>query len=723
MIMRIAILCTILLLQPSWCATPAPQSKSKTVRLLIIDSSGQQEYYYRNVILLAQSVGFKVTYKNFYDIIQNDPILDYDALFFFTSIDLLKNLKHDHGQKFIKILENLGRAHNKLIGFFSPATPRYNEMLFTINAAMLDTIGVFNDEQEKIALIKPAVHTFLKHMLQGDGQKGKVYGTTLLRQDFEGQALINQEQNNSPATMNFNTIIDKQTNEVIAALMPIKQDFSDVIKKTLPSGMYIKNNKSNTIYFLSKVSEFNFADIAENFFKTPFHLPQRNELLMVAQQMLFELHTAFVNQGMPINIEQSRPALPERLTLEFMSTEKKRAEININTLLQQNPLYDWIAQQGITCAWEAPADYELYEDPTIEQRKKDDRQAVADLQAKALESGIKFIYDAHINLIWFEFNPELFLSEHGLCKDKKQEFASRVIKIATAIKKQFENTDRPFPKIFMGTDITSNFRLYPVSQPAVDVFDRSYTKIPSPLDYKQYWKPELIDIFTLFYTTFNHQLPITGIFLDFEMYHAQDQAGAYTDLMDFSTTSWELYCMQNSDNKAQAAQTVPERVAYLIKHKAFNNYFSVLQHQATKLGQSIKKHLRSIMPNIIIGAYAMTLPSSWFYRGIMAGLSSEKEPLILATFNTDFYSHYQWLTDNNMHFIHGAPILLSKLQTQENFCIVPELLKYHYFAWYLRPSRMVYDRTQLGKIWWESEASPLDIETLAEGIAQSDNKL
>ena len=94
----------------------------------------------------------------------------------------------------------------------------------------------------------------------------------------------------------------------------------------------------------------------------------------------------------------------------------------------------------------------------------------------------------------------------------------------------------------------------------------------------------------------------------------------------------------------------------------------------------------------------MTLPSSWFYRGIMAGLSSKEEPLILATFNTDFYSHHQWLVRNDLHFIHGAPILLSKLQAQEKFCIVPELLKYHYFAWYLRPSRMVYDQKNNGLV-------------------------
>lgn len=713
MVSRIAIVCVCFVVGSNYAANPVSQTQLKPVKLLIIDTAGQQEYYYRNVILLAQSVGFQVTYKNFYDIISNDSILDYDALFFFTSIDLLKNLKHDLGQKFIKILEHLGRSRNKLIGFFAPATPRYSEMLFTINAALLDTIGVFNDEQ-RVALIKPAAHSFLRHMLQGDAQKGKMYGTTLLRQDYEGQALINKEQNSSPTAMNFKPIIDEQTNEVIAALMPIAQDFSDVIKKTLPAGMYIKNNTRNTIYFLSKVSEFNFADIAENFFKTPFHLPQRNELLMVAQQMLFELHTAFVNQGMPINIEQSRPALPEILTLEFIGKEKKRAESNINELLNNNPLYDWIAKQGITCAWEEPGDYWLYEDPTIEQRKKEDRQAVGDLQALALESGIKLIYDAQINLVWFEFNPELYLSEHGLRKDKKDEFINRVSSIAAAIAKQFKNSDRPFPKIFIGTDITSNFRSHPVSQPAVDVFDHTYSKIASPLDFKQFWKPELIDIFNIFYTTFNKQLPITGIFLDFEMYHAQDQTGAYTDLMDFSTTSWQLYCMHNGDNESQALETVSERVAYLIKHKAFNDYFSILQRQAMKLGQSIKKHLRSIMPEVIIGAYAMTLPSSWFYRGIMAGLSSQKEPLILATFNTDFYSHYQWLIDNNMHFIHGAPILLSKLQTQENFCIVPELLKYHYFAWYLRPSRMVYPQKEGN--WWSSEASPLDADTLAKGI-------
>jgi len=704
-------------------ASEITQTQEAPVKLLIIDTAGQQEYYYRNMILLAQSVGFNVEFKNFYQIISDDDHKDliskYDAVFFLTSLDLLKNLKSDLSRKFIQILESFASARNKLIGFLVPSTPRYNDMLFKITVAIAETIGTFKDKQgvvQKNALLRQPLYTFLRYMLQGDAQKGAMYGTTL----------INQGQSSMPAILDefgqpFTNHVDNQTQEVIATLLPIKQDFSPIIQKTLPSGMYIKNRKLNNIYFISKVSEFNFADVAENFFKTPLHLNQRQELLMVAQQMLVELYNAYTTGAMQLDAQVTRPPLPKKLTLSFMKQEKRRADAQIKNNIKNNPLYDWIIKQGISCAWEEPNDYFLHEDYGLSERTQN-ADEIESLKEQALEQGIKFLYDARINVAWFEFNPELYLCPHGKNKGQKKQFIDRVTKIAIALKQQFSSDDRPLPQIFMGTDITSNYRthianeeFHPVHQAAQDVFNNTYSKIPSPLDFKHFWQPELTEIFDIFYSTFGKVLPITGVFLDFEMYHAQDQASGYSDMMDFSTISWELY--SKTDKNAQGLGSVPERVAYLTKNKGFKKYFKTLEHEAHLLGHTIKKHLQKIMPNVVIGAYAMTLPHSWFYRGMFAGLGSKESPLILATFNTDVYSHYRWLLEHDIHVIHGAPIMLSKIQTTKDLSLISELLQYHYFVWYLRPSRMVYDKTKLKNIWFGSEMSPLNKDTLATGIA------
>jgi hypothetical protein len=122
------------------------------------------------------------------------------------------------------------------------------------------------------------------------------------------------------------------------------------------------------------------------------------------------------------------------------------------------------------------------------------------------------------------------------------------------------------------------------------------------------------------------------------------------------------------------------------------------------------------MPDLLIAVYLPTLPTSWFYRGILRGLSSQDEPLVTATFNTDFYSHAQWLADHNIHLIHGTPILLSKIQCAQDFSLITKFLQYHDFVWYNRPSRMVY-RNRKGK-WWSTEASDLDAHILAKEVGK-----
>jgi hypothetical protein len=183
--------------------------------------------------------------------------------------------------------------------------------------------------------------------------------------------------------------------------------------------------------------------------------------------------------------------------------------------------------------------------------------------------------------------------------------------------------------------------------------------------------------------------------------------------MDFSPCSWQLYCKHTPHAPSQA-NSVEQRVKYLTQHQEFKRYFAILEHEAANIGRMIKKHVTTKIPNLLIGVYAQTMPSSWFYRGIMRGLGSKDAPMILATFNTDYYSHYQWLLHNKIYAIHGVPFLLSKFQQPQDFNLIAQLRKYHNFSWYLRPSRMLYEKKD--GFWWSSETSPLDSKTLAQQI-------
>jgi hypothetical protein len=57
--------------------------------LLLIDTQGKEEHYYRNIILLADCVGFKTDYRNLYGILENPDINSYDAIIFMLSPSML----------------------------------------------------------------------------------------------------------------------------------------------------------------------------------------------------------------------------------------------------------------------------------------------------------------------------------------------------------------------------------------------------------------------------------------------------------------------------------------------------------------------------------------------------------------------------------------------------------------------------------------------------------
>jgi hypothetical protein len=681
--------------------------------MLLIDTQGHPRYYYRNLILLAKSVGFDVDYRNFYDLLQNDQISNYSTVFFVMSSDLVKNIKHPLSQKIIKIIEDYTKLGNKMVAVLLPSTSTFNKNVVAVISQLLETFNIIDETQPKKVQehMGSALNTYVSIALQNDAQIGSLFGTTLINKKPVTLPKIKDNQGNI-----LKNILDEYSREIIAATLPQYGNFSEQIQKTLPAGFYLKNKKTNTIFLISKASAFTFADIVENFFRCPYNLHERNELLQVAQQMLLELFQVQSNHMMPNIIQKQLPPLPIELTQDFILHEKNRAHKTLAKNIKKNGPYSWIINEGIVAAWEAPEDYFLNEDEKKLQAMRDQHLA-QELKDKALIHGVQFIYDARINLVWLEFNPEIYLSKNARLNDKKEIFIKQVKALAKAFKSIFNLHKKKLPNIFMGTDITTNFSVNPIHTAVQDVFGHTYSKIPAPLDFDNFWKPELIETFAAFIKHFHAQLPISGIFLDFEMYHAQDQAGGYSQHMDFSSSSWHIYCQQTKTCNPHES-SVNNRVNHLLKHHAFNHYFQVLEYNALTLGKKIKKQLRAIVPDILIGVYMPTLPNSWFYRGMLSGLSSKSEPVIAATFNADFYSHYTWLRDQNIHCVHGAPILLSKIQSPQDFQLLTYVMRYHDFFWVSRPSRMLY-REKKGR-WWSSEASPMDPNILAKGIARAD---
>ncbi len=716
--MNYKLLCGVALSCTALFSTPKP------ISLLVVDTQGKDAYYYRNLIMLATSAGFTVDYKNIYDLLENSDVSQYQALFFMMSPQMLTIqptssffnallcvLPRLHSSTIPEycwnILYSFAQQSNKAIGIILPGHMRYSPKLQKQAYKAVQKLGTL---KHRASPTKRLVRQFVTYITSPDASKGSLFGTSLINSGNPTFPTITDRKGKD-----ITKIINPDTNEITAILTPIgRERYDERIQRAFPVGLLIKDAPKNNLYLISKTSEFDFADLFEHFFKNPFSIEDRNELLNAAQETLLSWHDTYsTNQ---ITIPAQRPKLPHQFSRSYLQKEKERIALQRKDHINK-ALYGWTLDEGISCAWLDPYDFYAYEDAKQKLKKKvtttndlDEATIKNKVETLALSRGIKLIYHAGFNLLWFEFVPEWYLSPHGLRKEQREEYVQRITRLGTQLRSFFAAHNRPLPKIFVGLNLTSNFRTYPVQNPVQDLYGNTYSKIPCPFDMSHFWKPEVLFIFDEFIEIFQEALPIDGIFFDFEMYHAPEQGGMYSDLMDFSDMAWRTYCTQCKDTHALQLKTVKERVTHLQKEKLFRHYFTALEQASRALGNKIKQHMRTKKPNLMFGAYAPTLPYSWFYRGIMAGLSSPSEPLLLATFNTDYASHHQWLTKHHIHLLHGSAVMLSKLKQRNDFMIIPSLLTHHDFVWYNRPSRMIYEYTQeeLDTIWWGIEATPLD---------------
>ena len=709
-------------------------SAPEPVMLLVVDTQGKDAYYYRNLIELARSTGFNVDYKNIYDLLENSDINQYHALFFMMSPQMLTMqpkssffnalvcmLPRLHTSTIPEycwnILQSFAQQSNKAVGIILPGRIRYSPHLQQQAYKAIQRLGVL---KHRTSPTKRLTRQFVTYITSPDTSKGSLFGTSLINPGDPTFPTITDRKGKE-----ISKIINPNNNEITATLTPVERErYNKRIQRALPVGLLIKDTDKNNAYLISKTSEFDFADLFEHLFKNPVSIEDRNELLNAAQETLLSWQQAY--QTNQISSPSSRPTLPKQLTLSHLQKEKDRIAKQQKDHLNK-AIYGWTLDEGISCAWLDPYDFYAQEDGkqklretvTAKTNDLDDATIKNRIETLALKRGIKLIYHAGFNLLWFELLPEWYLSPHGLRKKQREEYIQRIKRLGMQLRRFFAAHNRPLPKIFVGLNLTSNFKTYPVQNPAQDLYGNTYTKIPCPFDMGHFWKPEVLSIFDEFLTTFQDTLPVDGVFFDFEMYHAPEQGGMYGDSMDFSDLAWRTYCKQSKDTDAQTFKTVKERVAYLQKEKRFKQYFTALEQASRVLGGTIKQHMRTKKPDIMLAAYAPTLPYSWFYRGIMAGLSSPSEPLLLATFNTDYASHHHWLTKHHIHLLHGSAIMLSKLKQDNDFLIIPSLLTHHDFVWYNRPSRMIYEYSQeeLDTIWWGIEATSFDARKAMQHIA------
>jgi hypothetical protein len=650
-------------------------------KILIIDTSNNDLHTYRNFNLLAESTGFKPNVKPFYEV-SPQLLNNYQAIFldldgsFLIAIakELAANqtIKDPLLKHAFSLINALSKRSNSSIGIIVPVSNSKSIAIFSLIKQILNKLGL-DINNKSLALF---LDNALSHFMHSDASKSYQYDT----------ALLYKRKQTAKDNIEIEPIAKEE--KFITTMLPQNKEFmlkAAELRPLYPLGIVIKNQQPRNNFFITSKNYLHVADINEPFMLNPIDSALRHSLLLANLAMLSEL-----------NHKQSSTAVqtfPHILTDHYIA-EKKKQVCKERKHLATN--YQWTNNEGIACGW-------MHLDPF-----HNNEEVVAE---HILQSGL--------NMLWLQLRPEWYLSDNcSQTEDQKATYFKQISRFTAALKKKASDINKTPPHLFIGMELSGNFGTKPVNQATSNIYGTHYSKIPAPLDYENYWKKEVIEVFDRFsdhwHQSLGNGLALAGVFLDFEMYHAQNQTGQYTSIMDFSDHSWHLYTKKTNNQMLSNLKTTKDRITYLLQNKQLTNYFSILEHEAQIIGQSIKDHIHKTLPDCIIAAYNINLPHSWFYKGMLAGLSSPKKPVIFASFNNDFYSHYDWLVKNNINLIHLPVILFSKLRDKKDFNLINQLAQQHDGIWFNRYSWLEQPKSAETSFDLNVESSPLDSSLVIE---------
>lgn len=643
----------LVMLSSSLCSME--QSNPKTYRLLFIDTTLENSYCFNRFFALAQQEQFAFEYKPWHAVKLTD-VETYDGVCMNLPVALISPMAGPADsyalQYMQQLVDQLKLLTHKIVIFLLPSIPR---------AKLADLVPQCSAFCTPWApgIPKNIYEDFLEYLLP-KANKSAFYETPLLLKTTDDIPKVDIASQQADA-------------QTVLSCLPANHSYDQ-----RPLALYVYNQDTQNHILFANQDMLTFADIAENFWYNPIDSNVRLNMLGHIQQLFFEL--SHVAQHRTLPEQKTDKKLPPLLKPEFLEAVEQEAR---NQRAKQSR-YQWIEQEQIWCGWAELENY--FKKPlSLNQIKSEDITAV-------LKSGL--------NVLWFEINPEWYLSRYGLRRQQTEQLWTHLKVFMHELHAQSTHLHLPAPRIFIGTDITSNYKSKTARNPVIDIYGRLLPNIPSPLD-DAFWQEELFDVFEAFlnqWPQISHHIPISGIFLDFEMYHAQTQTGQYTSLMDFSDLAWRKYCLATDKIKLHKLP-IQERIRHLHTTQKFDEYHTFLHNQAVSLGKKIKRYFDLKAPQAQCAAYNMLLPYNWFYTGIMAGLSSAQHPLLLATFAQEFFPHTQWLKAQNIHLYHTSALMLSKFRTQKDFDLIDAMAQHHDGVWFNKISRLALSRDKSDWDW------------------------
>lgn len=435
------------------------------------------------------------------------------------------------------------------------------------------------------------------------------------------------------------------TKEVMPfAFLPVRQNSCLEIKNLFPFGVYWFDKKKNNHFIVGSLSIFSCTGIEENYFLCPINPILKEKLKQAVNNFIDEI-CLLITQD-----KQDKGLNVKRI---------------INTPIKKDFKPNFISIRGkkFSVAW-----------------------MEIKTQEPELSRLMKFIFDSNLNYLWITINPNMYYSPNAKNGDKKDEFLGQISLFTSSLKKEAIRKNMAPPKILIGFEIVNNFNEKNLpKESARDLYGSEYIDVPSPLSLS-FWQNEIktpLEKFIKDWNSVSNGIVLGGVIIDLEMY-CRKTACTFLPTMGFSQQSISGF-MEKRYFRDLPIHTFTE---YLINNRLGSEYFSYLESSAERIGSHLKLFFNKNLPSGLIACYAPIISTDWFYKGFYKGLSSEKDPLYLFTFNSEMAEHRKWLESKGIHIKHASVLMLSKLQDKNDFYWTDKIIKRHNGIWLNRFSRL-----------------------------------
>jgi hypothetical protein len=189
---------------------------------------------------------------------------------------------------------------------------------------------------------------------------------------------------------------------------------------------------------------------------------------------------------------------------------------------------------------------------------------------------------------------------------------------------------------------------------------------------------------------------VKGVTIDFEMY-GYEPIIFYPEGVGFEDVAYCAF-LRGAEGHVdaglltEAASLGPaQRWPWLRDHGLLDMYFLILEGESEKLGRVMRERVHAINPKFILGAYQAGLPYSWFYRGLLRGMSTPEMPMLWMSFQGLSARDVDRFWGRGQHMLNAAALMLGLHPVAEWDKAMLAGRKYHDGYWLNRYNWLVDD--------------------------------